>query len=103
MPTGDHVRSGSARRTSIGGVNDNHPLVRSAVAANLHFGFEAHLDIGSTDSNIPFSLGVPALTLGVGGKSGKIHTPEEWYDYAEAGRGLKRTALLLSEILSSSP
>lgn len=85
-----------------GGIDDHHPLVRSAVAANLHFGFEAHLDIGSTDSNIPFSLGIPALTLGVGGRSGKIHTPEEWYDYAEAARGLKRTTLLLSELLCSS-
>jgi acetylornithine deacetylase/succinyl-diaminopimelate desuccinylase-like protein len=86
-----------------GGLRDDHPLVRTAMAANRHFNLEAHLDIGSTDSNIPFSLGIPALTLGVGGKSGKIHTPEEWYDYQEADRGLKRIAMLLSEILHESP
>ena len=86
-----------------GGMAEDHPLVRTAVASNLHFGLEAHLDIGSTDSNIPFSLGIPALTLGVGGKSGKIHTPEEWYDCQDASRGLKRVALLLSELLSVSP
>lgn len=85
-----------------GGLQDDHPLVRKAVAANRHFGLEAHLDIGSTDSNIPFSLGIPALTLGVGGRSGKIHTPEEWYDYKEANTGLKRIALLLSEVLHES-
>jgi tripeptide aminopeptidase len=58
-------------------------------------------DTGSTDSNIPFALGIPAITLGVGGKSGKIHTPEEWYDVSGVSAGLKRTALLLVDLLDS--
>ena len=86
-----------------GSIAEDHFAVRTAIAANHHFELDASLDIGSTDANIPFSLNIPAMTLGVGGKSGKIHTPEEWYDYKEADRGLKRTALLLAEILRSSP
>jgi len=78
-----------------GAVAPGHRLVQTAMAANKHFGLRAKLDTGSTDSNIPFSLGIPALTIGVGGKSGKIHTPDEWYDVTDVERGLKRTALLL--------
>jgi acetylornithine deacetylase/succinyl-diaminopimelate desuccinylase-like protein len=82
-----------------GSIASDHRLVQIARAANEHFGFSSSLESGSTDSNIPFAAGIPALTIGVGGKSGKIHTPEEWYDYTGAERGLKRTALLIAELL----
>ena len=84
-----------------GSISPDHDLVRISVATNKHFSMLAKLDVGSTDSNIPFSLGIPAITLGVGGRSGKIHTPEEWYDVKGADNGLKRTALLLAELLNS--
>jgi acetylornithine deacetylase/succinyl-diaminopimelate desuccinylase-like protein len=84
-----------------GVIAQDHKLVRAAVAANQQFGLPAKLDVGSTDSNIPFALGIPALTLGVGGRSGKIHTPEEWYDVTGAEKGLKRIALFLVELLNS--
>lgn len=84
-----------------GTISPDHDLVRAAVASNKRFSIPAKMDVGSTDSNIPFSLGIPAITLGVGGRSGKIHTPEEWYDVKGAEKGLKRTALLLAELLNS--
>jgi acetylornithine deacetylase/succinyl-diaminopimelate desuccinylase-like protein len=84
-----------------GSISPDHDLVRISVASNKRFSMLAKLDVGSTDSNIPFSLGIPAITLGVGGRSGKIHTPEEWYDVKGADKGLKRTALLLAEFLNS--
>lgn len=84
-----------------GAISPDHDLVRVALASNKRFAIPAKLDVGSTDSNIPFSLGIPAITLGVGGRSGKIHTPEEWYDVKGADKGLKRTALLLAELLNS--
>jgi tripeptide aminopeptidase len=83
-----------------GTISPDHDLIRAAVASNKRFAIPAKLDVGSTDSNIPFSLGIPAITLGVGGRSGKIHTPEEWYDVKGADKGLKRTALLLAELLN---
>jgi acetylornithine deacetylase/succinyl-diaminopimelate desuccinylase-like protein len=84
-----------------GSISPDHDLVRVSLASNKQFSMQAKLDVGSTDSNIPFSLGIPAITLGVGGRSGKIHTPEEWYDVKGAEKGLKRTALLLAELLNS--
>lgn len=83
-----------------GSISPEHLLVQSAIAANRELNLPAKLESGSTDSNIPFSLGIPAITIGVGGKSGKIHTQEEWYDVTDAERGLKRTALLIAELLN---
>lgn len=85
-----------------GAIAENHVLVRQAISANRRFDLEAKLETGSTDSNIPFSLGIPALTMGVGGVSGKIHTPEEWYDVRGAEAGIKRTALLVAELLNGT-
>jgi tripeptide aminopeptidase len=82
-----------------GAVSPDHVLVRTAQETSLRFGMQPKLDIGSTDSNVPLALGLPAVTLGVGGRSGKVHTPEEWYDVTDAERGLKRTALLLARLL----
>jgi len=54
---------------------------------------------GSTDSSIPISLGVPALTLGRGGKGNSIHSPGESFDPCDAYIAVQRvflTALALS-------
>jgi tripeptide aminopeptidase len=84
-----------------GRIAESHPLIQTIVAANQRFGLRVELETGSTDSNIPFSLGVAAVTTGVGGGSGKIHTPEEWYDTQGVEAGMKRTALLLAHLLSA--
>jgi acetylornithine deacetylase/succinyl-diaminopimelate desuccinylase-like protein len=47
----------------------------------------------STDSNLPISLGIPALTLGGGGKEGANHSPSEWFDPADAYLGSQRIFL----------
>ncbi len=52
---------------------------------------------GSTDSNIPHSLGIPAITMAVW-LGGGAHTREEWVDKASLTPGLEiglRTALKL--------
>jgi acetylornithine deacetylase/succinyl-diaminopimelate desuccinylase-like protein len=85
-----------------GSLSADHPMVQKAVSAGRLFGLQSHLISGSTDSNVPFALGIPALTLGVGGMSGKIHTPDEWYDVTGSNRGLKRTALLIGELLHNT-
>ena len=71
------------------------PLVRLAEEATRAVGSRPQLDCSSTDSNIPISLGVPALTLGAGGSSGNSHTPEEWYDPRGRDLGLKRALLVI--------
>jgi acetylornithine deacetylase/succinyl-diaminopimelate desuccinylase-like protein len=61
----------------------DHPLVRNAMAASLAAGFDASLAASSTDSNIPMSLGIPALTIGTGAGAGRAHSLDE---YLETGR-----------------
>jgi tripeptide aminopeptidase len=66
------------------------PLVQAAMEVTRWFGVEPHLDVGSTDANIPMSLGIPAIAIGAGGNCGNVHTPEEWFDPAQRDLGLQR-------------
>ena len=70
-------------------------LVQSAVEATRAVGAQARLNQASTDSNLPISLGIPAITIGAGGTSGNSHTLEEWYDPRGREVGLKRALLLI--------
>ncbi|HEY2962719.1 MAG TPA: M20/M25/M40 family metallo-hydrolase [Pyrinomonadaceae bacterium] len=71
------------------------PLVRLAIEATKLLGVEPRLDQSSTDSNLPISLGIPAVTLGAGGISGASHTLAEWYEPRERDKGLKRGLLVV--------
>lgn len=80
-PTGETARDSS--------------LVELAIETTKALGFEPRLDQSSTDSNLPISLGIPAITLGAGGSSGSSHTLDEWYDPRERDKGLKRGLLIV--------
>jgi len=71
------------------------PLVELALEATRVLGVEPRLDQSSTDSNLPISLGIPAITLGAGGASGSSHTLDEWYDPRDREKGLKRALLVV--------
>ncbi|WP_300574113.1 M20/M25/M40 family metallo-hydrolase [Phenylobacterium sp.] len=73
-----------------GGTDPDSLLVRSVVAAIETQGFEPRLSASSTDSNIPMSLGVPAITMGSGGAGGRAHALDEWIDVepVESVRGM---------------
>jgi len=75
------------------------PLVELAVEATRTLGFEPRLDQSSTDSNLPISLGIQAITLGAGGTSGFSHTLDEWYDPRGRDLGLKRGLLVVLGIV----
>jgi acetylornithine deacetylase/succinyl-diaminopimelate desuccinylase-like protein len=72
----------------------NSSLVRVAVECSRVLGIEPRLDCSSTDSNIPISLGIPAITLGVGGISSNCHSLNEWYEPAGREVGLRRLLML---------
>lgn len=73
------------------------PLVTSAQAAIASMGKDAVLEFSSTDSNIPISLGIPAITMGGGGRSGNAHSLEEWFEPAEAWKGPQTVLLTILE------
>lgn len=76
------------------------PLVELAMEATKVLGIEPRLDQSSTDSNLPISLGIPAITLGAGGTSGASHTLAEWYDPTDRDLGLKRALLVVLGVVS---
>lgn len=55
------------------------PLVARAVAAMRGDGLEPRLSVSSTDSNIPISLGIPAITISRCGGGGGAHSPDEYW------------------------
>lgn len=69
-------------------------LVRTAIEASRALGVAPILNRASTDSNIPISLGIPAITIGAGGVSSDSHRLSEWYDPAGREIGYKRALLL---------
>src|SRR5687767_1314235 len=74
-------------------------LVELALEATKLLGIEPRLDQSSTDSNLPISLGIPAITLGAGGTSGSSHTLAEWFDPTNRDLGLKRALLVILAVV----
>jgi acetylornithine deacetylase/succinyl-diaminopimelate desuccinylase-like protein len=73
----------------------NSFLVELAQETTRAVGGLAQLEQSSTDSNLPISLGIPAITIGAGGLSGCSHTLDEWYDPCDREKGLQRGLLTI--------
>jgi acetylornithine deacetylase/succinyl-diaminopimelate desuccinylase-like protein len=72
----------------------NSPLLDALRAVDRHLGLRTDQRLGSTDANVPLSLGVPAVSLGAGGDGGGAHTLAEWYSAKDREVGLRRVMLL---------
>src|SRR5579862_1497090 len=72
--------------------NDS-PMLDALRAVDRHLRLRTDLRLGSTDANIPLSLGVPALSMGAGGEGGGAHTQAEWYSAKDRETGLRRVLL----------
>jgi acetylornithine deacetylase/succinyl-diaminopimelate desuccinylase-like protein len=70
-------------------------IVQRAMAATRALGVEPSLRISSTDSNLPISKGVPAVTMSRGGVSGDSHAPTEWWQNVDGHVGMQITMLTL--------
>ncbi|MDE1161738.1 MAG: M20/M25/M40 family metallo-hydrolase [Acidobacteriaceae bacterium] len=70
-------------------------LALSLRAVDRHLQLVTDSRLGSTDANLPLSVGVPALAIGAGGIGGGIHTLNEWYTPFERTLALRRVLLLL--------
>ncbi|HWE53050.1 MAG TPA: M20/M25/M40 family metallo-hydrolase [Bryobacteraceae bacterium] len=75
------------------------PLIAMIRSVDSHLGIRSRLDCASTDANIPLSLGIPAVSIGAGGKGGGAHTISEWYRSNGRDLGLKRVMLLAGLLL----
>lgn len=99
--SGTHLRTTIDRlgERPTGQIPVESHLVQAAVRATRAIGIEPVLECASTDSNLPISLGIPAITIGAGGNAGQSHTLDEWYDPTNRELGIKRALLLLVELV----
>jgi acetylornithine deacetylase/succinyl-diaminopimelate desuccinylase-like protein len=84
-----------------GGTPETSDLVQNAVAAARAHGLEPTLTASSTDANIPMSLGIPAMTIGSGGKGGRSHSLDEWIDVEKAS-SLKGMTVSFTTLLAAA-
>jgi len=78
----------------VGEISQNHPLVALAVQGLEMVGIQPRLNIGSTDANIPLSLGYPAICLGLTTGNG-AHTVNEYINSPPLELGLKQLLLVI--------
>ena len=72
----------------------NSAIVQAAVSVTKTLGFPVTLDEGSTDSNIPMNLGIPAITIDGGGRGRGAHALDETFDQTNSFQGSQRALLL---------
>ncbi|MEJ7739431.1 MAG: M20/M25/M40 family metallo-hydrolase [Chitinophagaceae bacterium] len=78
-----------------GGNDPGIAVVQRAIAATKYIKEEPRLGAGSTNSNIPFSKNIPAVTIGSGGVSGGFHALNEWWLNDKGYLSIQRTMLTL--------
>ena len=71
------------------------PLLHTIRAVDRHLNLRTELRLGSTDANLPLSLGIPAAALAAGGTGHGIHTLAEWHDPTGRETALRRILLTL--------
>jgi tripeptide aminopeptidase len=86
-----------------GELAENSPLLGALLAADNQLGNHSRRERSSTDANIPLSVGIHAISVGAGGRSGGAHTLEEWYDPAGRELGLQRVALTVLGVAGLEP
>jgi acetylornithine deacetylase/succinyl-diaminopimelate desuccinylase-like protein len=82
-----------------GNTPENSAIVRAGLATATALGFSANLGEGSTDSNIPMSLKVPAITIGGGGRGREAHALTESFDTTDAWQGAQHALLLVISLV----
>lgn len=75
------------------------PIVVRAESVTRALGIPVDWSTGSTDSNVPMALGIPAITIDGGGEGKDGHALTEAFDTTDSWKGTQR-ALLLAVALS---
>ena len=70
------------------------PIVVAAVSATKALGLAVTLDEGSTDSNVPINMGIPAITIDGGGRGTGAHALDEAFDSTNSWQGTQRALLI---------
>lgn len=81
-----------------GSTSADSAIVITAVAVSKIFGYSGNLGEGSTDSNVPMNLGIPAVTIGGGGRGMEAHALTESFDTKDSYLGTQRALLLVTAL-----
>jgi di/tripeptidase len=92
-----HVRAERIGQRPAGEIPEDHPLVRLANKCLEEQGITPIFGSGSTDANLPLSLGLPAVCVGLTRGSGS-HTVNEMIQTQPATQGLKMLIALAEGI-----
>ncbi|GCE27480.1 peptidase M20 [Dictyobacter alpinus] len=76
-----------------GSRDENDPLVQLAKQTLQWVGYEPHCVASSTDANIPISLGIPTVCVGIT-RGEKAHTTNEFLHVSPIGKGLAQIVRL---------
>jgi len=105
----NHARSTSQGRVEVevkligdrpfGQVAMNSSIVQTASAVIQAFGLNPTFGMSSTDSNVPMSMGIPAITLESGGNGGRNHTLDEWID-VDKGQSVRGIEIAMGILVS---
>jgi acetylornithine deacetylase/succinyl-diaminopimelate desuccinylase-like protein len=76
-------------------------IVQFAEAAYRAEGIEVKRTASSTDSNLPMSLGIPAVTMSRLATGGRAHAPDEWIGI-EKPENVKLKRILLATLLATA-
>ena len=76
-------------KRQAGGLPVNHPLVELAARTLTSLGIEPHLDIASTDANLPLSRGYPSICIGIT-VGNNAHSHDEYILTAPVANGMKQ-------------
>ncbi|WP_213806678.1 M20/M25/M40 family metallo-hydrolase [Granulicella sp. dw_53] len=83
-----------------GQTDPNTAIVTTAIASIKSLGLqEATFGSGSSDSNIPMHLGIPAITIGGGGKDQGAHSLNEIDDVTDSWKGPQNALLIVLTLL----
>src|SRR5262249_17949748 len=69
-------------------------IVQTAMGVSRAMQIEEVLREGSTDSNVPMNLGIPAITISGGGSGNGAHSVNEACNSKDSWRGTQRALLL---------
>ncbi len=94
-----HVQLTTVGDRPSGSIPREHPLVQAAVAAYQMVGASISFQQSSTDANIPLSMGIPAVCVGLT-DGGNAHRTDEYILPANLSRGMQ--ALLLLSLAAGS-
>jgi tripeptide aminopeptidase len=70
------------------------PIVVAAISVTKALNIPVSLDEGSTDSNIPMNLSIPAITIDGGGRGRGAHALDETFDTTDSWMGTQRALLI---------